>query len=90
MNNNMNRTFCNTNMPADAISVPNVQPGMRITLPYSVDKEVHTVVRVTGRYDRVAILTDKTIVRARRCGSVRLVTDEPYNYHSGHGCIKDV
>jgi hypothetical protein len=90
MNKNKTQTvFCNSNLPSNAVNVANVVPGMRITFGYD-SPGVHTVIAVSGGFDRIWITTDSTKRECRRAGTVRLADADGYNYHAGHGCEKDI
>lgn len=84
----MNKMNCNVNLPSNAIAVRNVVAGMSIRFPFE-GTGVHTVERVTHMGTRSLIHTDKGPRWATPAGTVRLVDVDGYNYHAGHGCVKD-
>ena len=86
MNNNtaFPRTGCNPMLPTDALDVSALVPGMQIRIPFSGERGV--VANVTPYYfnGRVKVLfTSGQEIRCSLAGTVRILTDEPYNYHNG-------
>lgn len=81
--------MCNINLPTNAIRVVDLRPGMRIR--FAFDGTGEHVVQSLSQYgfDRI-LVTDKARRRVNTAGTVRLVDADGYNYHSGHGCPKDV
>lgn len=81
--------MCNTSLPSNAISVGDIAPGMRLRYAYEGDG-IHTVVKVEKGYgQRVVIVSDLGRKDANLAGTARLVGVEGYDYHAGHGCVKD-
>lgn len=80
---------CNTSLPNNAINVVDLKPGMRIRFAFE-GTGTHIVESVSAFGFKRTIVTDKGRREANTAGTVRLVDVDGYNYHSGHGCVKDV
>lgn len=68
----MNKMNTNPNLPANAVRVSDVRPGMRIRFAFD-GTGVHTVERVVRMGTRVVLTTDKGIRRCNTAGTVRSV-----------------
>lgn len=81
--------MCNTNLPANAVNVTDIVPGMHIRAAFGYERGVVESIMRDG-HRRLIRFTDGTTARASTAGTFRLVdVPEGYNYHNGHGCIHD-